>query len=137
MKNIQARWGGVLMLAGLAAVLGSCRGWPPSLAAATGTPAPRAFTGIVRSGSDLGEVKAFCAEGLYLVAEEGYLAGQTTMLLLRAPDASGQAQMLSDASLIGRRVEVVGRYPAQDGFCEALICACEDYILVDRIDFRR
>jgi hypothetical protein len=94
------------------------------------------FRGVVRTGAGLGEVKSFCPDGLYLVAEEGYLTGQTSMLLLRVMDASGQAVMLSDPQFVGKPVEVAGKYPAQEVFCEALICQCEDYILVDKIDFR-
>jgi hypothetical protein len=92
------------------------------------------FTGTVKAGADLGEVKQYCAEGLYLVADEGFLTGQTSMLLLRALDAAGQAQMLSDSQFSGKHVKVIGRYPAQEIFCEALICQCDDYILVERIE---
>jgi hypothetical protein len=95
-----------------------------------------AFRGVVRTGADLGEVKSFCPDGLYLVAEEGFITGQTSMLLLRVLDASGQPIMLSDSQYIGKQVEVVGKYPAQEVFCEALICQCEDYILVDEINIR-
>ena len=94
------------------------------------------FTGVIKTGAELGEVKQHCAEGLYLVAEEGYLSGQTSMLLLRLPDDSGQDVMLADLQYIGKQVEVVGKYPAQEVFCEALICQCEDYILVERIEAR-
>ena len=94
------------------------------------------FTGVVKTGAELGEVKQYCAEGLYLVAEEGFLIGQTSMLLLRVPDDSGQDVMLADPQYIGKQVEVVGQYPAQEVFCEALTCQCEDYILVERIEVR-
>lgn len=91
------------------------------------------FTGTVMTGAQLGEVKNFCAEGLYLVADEGYLINQTQMLLLRVPDGTDQSAMLSDSQYIGKKVEVTGKYPAQEAFCEALICNCEDYILVEKI----
>ncbi len=91
------------------------------------------FTGTVRTGAELGEVKGYCAEGLYLVAEEGFLVGQTSMLLLRRADPAGLRPLLATPQLVGQRVQVVGRYPAQEGFCEALTCECEDYILVDEI----
>ncbi len=95
-----------------------------------------AFSGVVRRGADLGEVKAYCSEGLYLVADEGFLVDQTRILLLRVRSTSSQAAMLSDQQYIDKNVEVLGKYPAQQYFCEALICACEDYILVERINIR-
>lgn len=91
------------------------------------------FTGTVMTGEQLGEAKNFCAEGYYLVAEEGTLVDQTQMLLLRVSDGADGTQMFSDRGYIGRTVEVSGTYPAQEFFCEALTCECEDYIKVDEI----
>lgn len=92
------------------------------------------FTGTVMTGAQLGEVKSHCTEGLYLVANEGeYLTGQTTMLLLRAPSGANETQMLSDQQYVGKKVEVVGVYPAREVACEALTCDCEDFILVNQI----
>jgi hypothetical protein len=93
----------------------------------------RLFQGVIKTGADLGEVKSFCSEGYYLVAEEGYLTGQTTTLLLGTLDSAGEPVMLSDADYLGKTVEVDGLYPAQEVFCDALICQCEDYILVKAI----
>jgi len=93
----------------------------------------KTFTGTIMTGAQLGEVKNFCAEGLYLVAEEGYLIDQTQMLLLKVSDGADASSMFSDQQYVGKKVEVTGLYPAQEVFCEALTCACEDYILVDQI----
>jgi len=93
----------------------------------------KTFAGTVMTGAQLGEVKNYCAEGLYLVAAEGYLVDQTQMLLLRASDGGDGPSMLSDPQYVGKKVEVIGKYPAQEVFCEALMCACEDYILVEQI----
>lgn len=93
----------------------------------------KTFVGTVMTGAQLGEVKNFCAEGLYLVADDGYLIDQTQMLLLKVSDGGDAASMFSDQQYVGKKVEVTGLYPAQEGFCEALTCACEDYILVDQI----
>jgi hypothetical protein len=93
----------------------------------------KTFRGTVMTGEQLGEVKSFCAEGLYLVADEGYLVDQTQMLLLRVSDGPDATKMLSDPQYVGRKVEVTGKYPAQEVFCEALICECEDYIFVEKI----
>ena len=104
------------------------------LAACAGKSADqKAFTGTVMTGAQLGEVKNFCAEGLYLVADDGYLVDQTQMLLLKVMDDVDESNMFSDQEYVGKKVEVTGKYPAQEVFCDALICACEDYILVDHI----
>ncbi|MBM3283145.1 hypothetical protein FJY90_02730 [Candidatus Gottesmanbacteria bacterium] len=93
------------------------------------------FVGIIKTGAQLGEVKSYCSNGLYLIADEGsYLVNQTKMLLLRLPSQPDGTKMLSDQKYVGKKVEVVGKYPAQESFCEALICECEDYILVDQIN---
>lgn len=92
------------------------------------------FAGTVKTGAQLWEIKSYCPNGLYLVADEGtYLVNQTDMLLLRLPSQPDGTKMLSDQKYVGKKVEVVGKYPAQENFCEALICECEDYILVDTI----
>jgi len=91
------------------------------------------FAGTVMTGAQLGKAKNYCAEGLYLVVEEGYLINETQMLLLRIPDAENETEMLSDEQYVGKRVEVTGQYPAQEAFCRALLCSCEDYILVNQI----
>ena len=104
--------------------LTACAGKPINL---------KTFTGTVRTGAELGEVKSFCAEGLYLVADDGYLVDQTQMLLLKVSDSADASSMLSDQQYVGKKVEVTGKYPAQEVFCEALTCACEDHILVDQI----
>jgi len=95
------------------------------------------FIGTVKTGAQLGEVKSYCSNGLYLVADEDkdlIVDTGTRMLLLRLPGEPGESEMLSDQKYVGKRVEVVGKYPAQEAFCEALVCNCEDYILVDRIN---
>jgi hypothetical protein len=92
------------------------------------------FAGTVKTGAQLGEIKSYCPNGLYLVAAEGtYLVNQTEMLLLQLSGQPDGTKMLSDPKYVGKKVEVVGKYPTQENFCEALICECEDYILVDTI----
>lgn len=93
----------------------------------------KTFTGIVKTGAQIGEIRMYCPNGLYLVANEGsYLVNQTTILQLRVPDeiAGTKTKMLSDKKYTGKKVNVVGKYPAQEVFCEALICECDSYILV-------
>lgn len=95
------------------------------------------LTGIVKTGEQLAEEKSYCASGLYLVADEGgeLVAGTgVKILLLRLPDETGETVMLSDRKYVGKKIEVTGKYPAQQVFCEALTCGCEDYILVDQIN---
>jgi hypothetical protein len=91
------------------------------------------FTGTIMTGAQIGKAKNYCEEGLYLVAEDGYLVNEIQMLLLRIPDAENETEMLSDEQYIGKKVEVTGKYPPQKGLCKALLCTCEDYILVDQI----
>ena len=95
------------------------------------------FTGTVMTGGQLGEVKNFCTEGLYLVADNGYLIDETQMLLLKVSDGADSSSMFSDQPYVGKKVEVTGKYPTQEVFCEALTCACEDYILVDQIQITK
>ena len=101
------------------------------------TPTPitnniRTFTGTVRPGLQL-EGKEHCPEGFYLVANPGtYLVGQTTMLLLKEAGTQ-EPKMINNQAIVNNEVEIEGIYPAQEVFCEALICQCEDYILVKEI----
>ncbi|MBI4009149.1 hypothetical protein HY357_02865 [Candidatus Roizmanbacteria bacterium] len=95
----------------------------------------KVFTGTVKTGSQLGEQKSYCPEGLYLLADQGtYLTGQTTTLQLQASPDKADLNTSSLKNFIGKRVKVSGKYPAQEVFCEALICQCDDYILVESID---
>ncbi len=108
------------------------------LAACAGKPGDqKTFTGTVMTGAQLGEVKNFCTEGLYLVADNGYLIDQTQMLLLKVSDGADSSSMLSEQQYVDKKVEVTGKYPTQDVFCEALTCACEDYILVEQIQITK
>lgn len=94
----------------------------------------KTMKGTVKSGAQL-ENKAYCSAGLYLVADEGtYLINQAKELQLRLPDSLNYSKMFTDQSYLDKKVTVVGRYPTQEGFCEALICECEDYILVESIE---
>ncbi|GEM_PF-3055991 len=111
--------------------------FPTSSVSPTKSVGKVSFVGIIKTGAQLGEVKSYCSNGMYLVSDEGkdlIIDTGTKMLLLRLPGEPGESEMLSDQKYVGKRVEVAGKYPAQEIFCEALICACEDYILVDHIN---
>lgn len=89
------------------------------------------FTGYIQTGSQL-EGKFYCPDGLYLVAENNkFLTDQTKVLHL---EFSNETATATAKTVIGKKVEVIGLYPAQEAFCEALLCECEDYILVDQIE---
>ena len=92
------------------------------------------FQGIIQSGSDLGEIKNYCPDGLYFVIEDGRLTGK--ILLIRELAGDGQAAMYTDRSFLGLQVTVTGVYPTQEVFCEALMCECEDYILAVSVEKR-
>ncbi len=121
-----------LLLGAAACSSGAPQGAPPPTAAGSDGGLVT-LRGTIRAGAELGEIKAYCPEGLYLSADGGNLVNQTSLLLLRVPDESGQPRMLTDRQHLGQRVSVLGVYPAQEVFCEALICECEDYILVESI----
>ncbi len=93
------------------------------------------FIGTLKTGADIGEEKSYCPQGFYLVADEGtYLIGQITMLQLRSSDNNDDSQTSSLRSYVGKKVRISGKYPAQEVFCEALICQCDDYILVGSVE---
>lgn len=94
----------------------------------------KTFRGSVKTGASLEEIKSYCPNGLYLVSDAGtYLIGQTSMLQLRVTDIKKESVMFRDEEYINKKVEVAGIYPAQEIFCEALTCECEDYILADSV----
>lgn len=97
---------------------------------------PALFTGTLKSGAQIGSSKSYCAEGLYLVSDQGsFITGKETVLLLRVKSSTDKTvtEMYSDDSYLGQKVEVFGTYPSQESFCEALTCDCEDYITVDSV----
>lgn len=99
-------------------------------------PTTSTFYGTIKTGEQLGEVKNYCKDGYYLVADEGqYIADEMPMLLLlvSSTDLSQPNQMFSDPSLLNRKVEVSGKYPAKEAFCLALMCQCEPSILIQNI----
>ena len=90
------------------------------------------FKGVIKTGEQLGDFKNYCPEGLYLVTDDGtYMADQVKFLQLRVPDVENNTKMFDDKSFIDQQVKVVGKYPAQEMFCQALMCDCDDYILID------
>ena len=82
------------------------------------------INGIVKTGAQIN--REYCLEGFYLTDDTG-------VIQLRVKDEAQYSKMLDDAKYLGERVEVRGKYPAQQVFCEAEICQCENYILVDTI----
>jgi hypothetical protein len=87
------------------------------------------FEGTLMLGSSI-ETKSYCSEGIYIVAkDEEYFRNDSKMLLLKTP-AGEQNALYSDTTYLDQSVKVTGVYPAQEMFCQALMCDCEDYILV-------
>ena len=84
------------------------------------------ISGIVKTGAQID--REYCSEGLYLTDDTGAI-----QLQLRVKDEAAYSKMLDDAKYLRERVEVRGKYPAQQVFCEALICQCENYLLMDSI----
>jgi hypothetical protein len=92
----------------------------------TSNPGTKSVVGTLVTG-DIAQ-REFCTQGIYIQDSTG-------ALMLRKPASGSQEQNLlfSDKTLLGKRVKVTGLYPAQDVACEALICDCENYILVDSV----
>jgi hypothetical protein len=89
------------------------------------------FTGTVVTGASQGEVKQHCANGLYLAQDPGLqMNARQTLLLLKG----AEGQMLTDQQYVGQRVTITGTYPDENKLrCEALICGCEEYLIVETI----
>jgi hypothetical protein len=83
------------------------------------------FEGEIKTGHELHI--DYCAEGYYLETTEG------KTLLLRTATETSDRPLFTDASFEQKKVLVNGIYPAQEYFCEALLCDCEDYILVEEV----
>jgi hypothetical protein len=84
------------------------------------------YYGVLRTGAELGESKSYCTEGYYLVGDLG-------TLLLRTDEGRDVPSLFADARFLGKAITVTGLYPAQEFFCEALLCECEPYILVESV----
>jgi hypothetical protein len=100
------------------------------------SPAPttRTLTGTLKLGQELPD--EICEPGLYLEALPGKVLNKygKTALLLRAPgDKTTGNPMFTDNTYLNQTVNISGIYPAQQEFCAALLCDCEDYILVHDI----
>jgi hypothetical protein len=61
-----------------------------------------------------------------------YLSDATGIIQLRVKFEE-VINLFSDKGVLGEHVEVEGKYPVQEFFCKALICACDDFMLVDKI----
>ena len=79
-----------------------------------------ALTGLVKKGSET-EGKEYCAEGIYLTDGSG-------VIMLTSKQSADDLNVF-----VGKNVELLGRYPTSEVRCEALICGCEDYVLVEKI----
>ena len=83
-----------------------------------------AVQGIVKTGSQIN--MDHCREGFYLIDDTG-------LIQLRIKNEKGETKMLSDQKFLEKKVEIVGKFDTDQVFCEALICQCDYYILVEAI----
>ena len=83
-----------------------------------------AVQGIVKTGSQIN--MDHCSEGFYLIDDTG-------LIQLRIKNEKGETKMLSDQKFLEKKVEIVGKFDTDQVFCEALICQCDYYILVEAI----
>ena len=89
-------------------------------------------TGIVSAGADID--RDYCAEGLYLEPNEDSLP---LVLMREMPSEDSTPEMLSAdeySEYIGENVAVSGYYTPVKAMCQALMCDCEDFMLVKQIE---
>ncbi len=90
------------------------------------------YTGTIKRGSDITE-KTYCSNGYYLVADAGtYIKDQAMMILLKNPGDEPQS-MYDGVEFVGKKVRMTAMESNRQAFCEALICSCDDYLLVDTV----
>lgn len=77
------------------------------------------FEAKVTVGADNGN--DYCLDGLYV-------AYMDKTLLLKNTNG-----MITDKNYINKQVTIEGTYPVQESFCAALLCDCDDYVLVEKI----
>ncbi len=109
--------------------------------------APKGMTvirGVVFTGAQIQGDDAYCAEGLYIRVDEAIVPEDMnsitsgSMIALRTK-GGGTAQFpealkpYSDTSVVNATVTVVGVYPAREVQCKALMCDCDDAIIVDNL----
>jgi hypothetical protein len=87
--------------------------------------ATKTFTEVVKTGTQAGV--NHCKEGLYING------GSTGNIQIREKDQGRYSKMLDDKKYIGKKVEIIGKFPGQEMMCKALICDCDQYILIDSI----
>jgi hypothetical protein len=80
--------------------------------------------GIIKTGSQIN--RDYCSKGFYLTDNTGVMQLVTKI-------SNEKRTIFSDRKYLGKNVEVMGKYPVQESFCEALLCECEDFILVENI----
>jgi hypothetical protein len=82
-----------------------------------------AVKGVIKTGLSVG--MDHCSEGFYLSDATGII-----QLRVKFEEV---INLFSDKDVLDKHVEVEGKYPIQEVFCEALICECDDFMLVDKI----
>jgi hypothetical protein len=77
-----------------------------------------AVKGVIKTGLSVGT--DHCSEGFYLSDATGII-----QLRVKFEEV---INLFSDTHVLDERVEVEGKYPVQEFFCEALICECDDFM---------
>lgn len=85
-------------------------------------------SGKVATGIEAG--RSYCSEGIYLMDDTGVI-----MLTVESTTSNDiNLRVYLSKEYLGKNVTIVGVYPTQEGSCEALICQCEDYLIVKSIE---
>lgn len=102
---------------------------PDTITSPDETSTTKTYFGTAKRGSEIeGGVRSWCAEGLYIVADESsYLFDQASFLLLNLPEMSNSEKYHN------HRVRVTGLHDPSANRCEAMTCGCDDSITVSDI----
>jgi|GEM_PF-3128871 len=103
---------------------------PPSTVSSP--PNRQQMKGILKQGSDFEAGRNMCAEGIFLVAEEGaYLTGEvSTLLITTRSNQDERNQMYQNSIFINQKVIVTGEYDKSAMRCKALSCECANDLLI-------
>lgn len=71
--------------------------------------------------------RGYCSSGIYLKDDSGKIQ-------LRAKNLAGDIQLFDDPKSLGKYVELLGVYTPNKVMCEALICECDDYYIVENLE---
>lgn len=98
-------------------------------------PKTMALSGIILPGSDLAPPRDYCSDGQYLVSKDGRpLFNEKTAVQLR--NESGEAPIKNTNKYFKEEVFIEAVYEPDKAMCLALMCSCEDFVMVKKISLK-